>query len=359
MSKKKGASVSAKSGFSVMDWLGSFGAEDISVDLGTSYVVIYVKKKKTVFREASCVAQRVTTGEYIAYGNKAELMEGRTPQSIRIIRPIERATIVDYEAAVYLLTSILNESYMRSLFYHLRLTICVPPNVTGLQKRALLEAAVQMGVRKTVLIDQPIAAILGMGLDTDRMTGAMTVDIGGGSFNVSVLSKHGVVVADSGYEAGRAMDQAIISRVRDKYKVEIGNEAAERVKEMLGIRRDTTGMTEFAETAGISLVTGMPVHVSVTGEDVAEAVRPVLNVLYEKILGILQKTPPAILADVHDHGILLCGAASQLPGLDAMITRLAGIPAYVVETPMYVNAMGAGYALDYMDYMRDNLSDLR
>ena len=358
MSKNSGTQTSQKSSFSVMDWLGSFGAEDISVDLGTSNVVVYIKKKKTLFREASCVAQRVKTGEYIAYGMKAELMEGRTPQSIRIIRPIDRANIVDFDAAVYLLTSILNESYMRTLFYHLRLTICVPPAVTGLQKRALLEAAVQLGVRKTVLIDQPIAAILGMGLDTDRMQGAMTVDIGGGSFNISVLSKHGVIVADSGYESGRAMDLAIISCVRDKYRVEIGNGAAERVKEMLGIRKESTGMTEFAEVAGISLVTGLPVHVTVTGEDVAAALRPILHIMYEKILGILQKTPPAILADIKDHGILLCGAGALLPGLDAMITRMTGIPAYVVETPMYVNAMGAGISLDYMDYMRDNLSEL-
>ncbi len=355
----KEAVSNAAPAFNFLERLGSFGAEDISVDLGTSYVTLYGRKKKSILREASVVAQRAQTGEFIAFGAKAALMEGRTPQNIRIIRPIERANIVNFDAAVYLLKSLLNESYMRSLFYHLRLAICVPAEVTGLQRRALLEAAVQLDVRKTVLIEQPIAAVLGMGVDTDRIQGTMICDMGGGSFHVSVLSKYSVIVADSAYEASRAMDQAIISAVRDRYRVEIGCGAAERLKEMLGAAFFVSGIPELAEIAGISRTTGLPVHVTVTSEDVAVAIAPMLDVMHRKILTVLQKTPPTILADIRDHGILLCGGGSLLYGFDDLITKWSGIPAYVVESPMHVNAMGAGRALEYMDYLRDSMGELR
>ena len=345
-------------GFSFLDWLGSFGTEDIGMDLGTSNVVIYVRKKQLIYPEASAVAVREKNGEMFAYGTRAEEMEGRTPGSIRIVHPLRDSAIIDYNATAYLLNSIINQSYLRSLFFHPRLIVSVPAGVTGVQRRALLEAAVNMGVRKAVLIDQPIAALLGMGVNTDRMQGAMVVDIGGGSANVSIVSRHGIVVTDSTYEAGLSMDQAVMTRVREKYKVQLGRQAAERLKQQLGILWDVTGALEAAGAAGKSLESGRPVKVGVTGEDTANALRPIMQVLCRKILGVLQKTPPALLADIRDHGIMLSGGCAQLKGLDVMVTRVTGIPAYVVEQPMYVNAIGAGAALEYMDYMRDSLQDL-
>ena len=345
-------------GFSFFDWLGSLGTEDIGIDLGTSNVVVYVKKKRLVYPESSAVAVRVRTGEMFAYGTRAEAMEGRTPQSIRIVHPLRDSAIVDYGATAYLLNSIINHSYLKSMLFHPRMIVCVPAGVSGVQRRAILEAAVTMGVRKAVLIDQPIAALIGMGVDTERMQGAMVVDIGGGSVNVSVVSRHGMVVSDSTYEGGLAMDQAIMTRVREKYKVQIGRPAAESLKKQLGILWDMSGVLQAGEAAGKSLESGLPVKIGVTGEDVSNALRPIMQVIYKKVLGVLQKTPPALLADIRDHGIMLSGGGAQLWGLDAMITKVTGIPAYVVEQPMYVNAIGAGAALDYMDYMRDSLQDL-
>lgn len=345
-------------GFSFLDWLGSFGTEDIGIDLGTSNVVVYVKKKQLIYPEASAVAVREKNGEMFAYGTRAEEMEGRTSRSIRIVHPLRDSAIVDYSATAYLLNSIINHSYLKSLFFHPRLIVCVPAGVTGVQRRAILEAAVTLGVRKAVLIDQPIAALLGMGVNTDRMEGAMVVDIGGGSANVSVVSRHGLVVADATHEAGLAMDQAIMTRVREKYKIQLGRQAAESLKKQLGILWDVSGVLQAGEAAGKSLETGLPVRIGVTGEDVANALRPVMQVICKKILGVLQKTPPALLADIRDHGIMLSGGCAQLLGLDAMVTRVTGIPSYMVEQPMYVNAIGAGAALDYMDYMRDSLQDL-
>lgn len=345
-------------GVSFLDWLGSFGTEDIGIDLGTSNVVTYVKKKKLIFPEASAVAVRTRNGDMFAYGNRAEEMEGRTPQNIQIIRPLRDSAIVDYNATAFLLHSIINRSYLRSLFFHPRLIVCVPVEVTGVQRRAILEAAVTMGVRKVVLIDQPLAALMGMGVNTDRMQGAMIVDVGGGSVNVSVLSRHGIVVADSTYEAGLAMDQAIMTRIQEKYKIQLGRRIAESLKKELGILWDATGVLQAGEAYGKSLETGLPVRVAVTGEDISVALRPVMQSVYRKILEVLQKTPPALLSDIRDHGIMLSGGGAQLVGLDYMITKVTGIPAYVVEQPMYVNAIGAGMALDYMDYLRDSLQDL-
>ena len=355
---KKQKDLYVRPGLGIMDWIGSLGAEDVGVDLGTSNVVVYVKKKGVIFPESSAVAVREKTGEMFASGTRAEEMEGRTPQGIRVIRPLRDSAIVDYNAAAYLLNSVINRSYLKSLFFHPRLIVCVPAGVTGVQRRALLEAAVTMGVRKAVLIDQPLAAVMGMGVNTDKMEGAMVIDIGGGSAKISIVSRHGLVASDSIYDAGMAMDQSIMMRVREKYRVQIGRQTAESVKKRLGIRWDVSRRMEAVEAAGKSLVTGLPVKVSVTGEDAAEALRPGLQNLYRKILAVLQKTPPALLADIRDHGIMLTGGCAQLEGLDEMITRVAGIPAYVVEQPMYVNAIGCGFALGYMNYMRDSLQDL-
>lgn len=349
----------AKPGVSFLDWLGAFGTDDIGVDLGTSNVVVYIKKKGQVFPESSAVAIRERTGEIFACGTKAEEMEGHAPKSIRIVYPMRESAIVDYRAAAHLLNSVINRSYIRSLFFQPRIVMSVPAGVSGVQRRALLEAAVTMGVRKAVLVDQPVAALMGMGLDTDRMQGAMIVDLGGGSAKISVVSARGIVVSDAVFGAGLAMDQAIMMRVREKYRVMIGRQAAETVKKQLGIRWDIAHRMEATETAGRSLVTGLPMKVGITSEDVAEALRPCLEGIYKKILAVLQKTPPALLADVRDHGIILSGGLALLAGLDRMVTRMTGIPAFVAEDAPYVNAIGAGRALDYIDYLRDSMQELQ
>lgn len=355
--KKRQKTEAAYTG-SLMDWLGGFGAEDIGVDLGSSNVVIYIRNKGLVFPEAAVVAVRDDTGRMFSYGTRAEEMEGRTPKGIHTIRPVRHSTIVDYHGTSYLLNSIINRSYIKRLFFHPRLIMCVPAGMTGVQKRALLEAAFAMGARKTVLIDQPVAAIMGMGLDLDHMEGAMIVDVGGGTTGVSVVSGHGVVVSDFTRQAGQAMDQAIISLVRDKYQVELGPKAAEMAKIALGASWNATRAPEALEVCGSSMVTGLPVKQTITSEDVAHALDSILDHILAKVRGVLQKTPPALLADIRDHGIMIAGGGGQLRGLDQMITASTGIPAYVVEHPLYVNAIGAGSALQYMNLFRDSLQDL-
>lgn len=342
----------------LLDWIGSFGSEDIGVDIGTSNVVIYVKHKGVVFPEASVIARHAVTKEFFAYGTKAEEMEGKAPRDIEIVHPMKRSAIIDYNGAAYLLNSIVNQSYLKGMFFHPRLMMCVSRGMGSVQRRALLEAAVAMGARKTVLIDQPIAAMMGLGLTGDNCQGAMIVDIGGGSTKVSVLSKHGIVVSHFSPESGLEMDQVIMAAIRDKYHIRIGRKEAESLKISLGAYWDLDQAPRVAETYGLSIVSGSPVKIAVTAEDVAHAINPILYRIFKNIQDVLQRTPPVLLAAIREQGIMLVGGVSQLKGIDELITRITGIAAKVAERPSYVNAIGAGASLNYINAFRDSLQDL-
>ncbi len=343
---------------SLLDWIGAVGSEDIGVDIGTSNVVVYVKHKGIVFPEAAVIARNEITGEYFSYGTKAEEMEGKTPKEIQIVRPIKRGAINDYNAAAYLLNSIVTQSYLRGMFFHPRLMMCVSKGVNSVERRALLEAAVAMGARKTVLIDQPLAAAMGLGLAKEGRVGSLVVDLGGGSTKVSVLSSNGIVVSHFGTESGLEMDQAVMAVVREKYHVRIGRKEAENLKIALGAAWDLDQAPRVAETYGLSVVSGCPMKIAVTGEDVAYALNPILYKIFKNIQDVLQRTPPALLASIREQGILLIGGVSQLKGMDELITRITSITARVAERPSYVNAIGAGMSLQYINDFRDSLQDL-
>lgn len=343
---------------SLMDWIGSFGSEDIGVDIGTSHVVIYVKHKGIVFSEASVIARNEITKEYFTYGTKADDMEGRAPKEIHVLHPMKHSAIIDYNGAAYLLNSIVNQSYLKNIFAHPRLMMCVPTGINSVQRRALLEAAVAMGARKTVLIDQPLAAVMGLGLSSEKRVGSMIVDLGGGSTKISVLSRNGIVVSHFSYESGAEMDQVLMTAIRNKYHVRIGQKAAESLKVALGAAWDLDQAPRVAETCGLSLVSGYPVKIAVTGEDVAKAINPILYKIFKHIRDVIQRTPPALLAAVREEGIWLIGGGAELPGLDELITRVTGIKAHVAKKPSYINAIGAGMSLDYINDFRDSLQDL-
>lgn len=343
---------------SLLDWIGAVGSEDIGVDIGTSNVVVYVKHKGIVFPEAAVIARNEITGEYFDYGTKAEEMEGKTPKEIQIIRPIRHGAIIDYSGAAYLLNSIVTQSYLRGMFFHPRLMMCVSKGINSVQRRALLEAAVAMGARKTVLIEQPLAAAMGLGFTGEGREGSMVVDLGGGSTKVSVLSKNGIVVSHFSNESGLEMDQAIMAAIRDKYHIRIGRKEAENVKMALGAAWDLDRAPRVAETFGLSLASGCPVKMAVTGEDVANAINPILYKIFRNIQDVLQRTPPALLASIREEGIMLIGGVAQLKGMDELITSITGITARVAERPSYVNAIGAGTSLEYINDFRDSLQDL-
>lgn len=341
-----------------LDWVGAFGSEDIGLDLGTSNAVVYVKNKGLVFPEASVVARSEADNKIFAYGVRAGEMEGRLPKGLQLIRPLKDSAITDYNSAAYLLNSLINQSYLKGMFFHPRLLMCVPMGISKVQRRALLEAAVAVGARKTVLINQPIAAVMGLGIKLARMQGVLIVDIGGGSTKISVVSQYGVVVNHFSTESGLLMDEAIMNAVLDKYHVRIGRKAAEMLKIALGVEWDLTGNARVCEVCGISSITGLPVKIAVSGENVAQALNPILYKIFSHIIAAIQATPPAILGDIREQGIVLIGGVAQLKGLKELVLKVTEMKARVADHPSYVNAVGAGSALEYMDYFRDSLQDL-
>lgn len=342
----------------LLDWVGAFGAEDIGIDLGTSNAVIYVKNKGLVFPEAAVVAKNENTKKIFAYGVRAGEMEGRLPKGLQLIRPLKTSAIIDYNSAAYLMNALINQSYLKGIFSHPRLLMCVPVGISKVQRRALLEAAVAVGARKTVLIDQPIAAVMGLGLKLDRMQGVLIVDIGGGSTKISVVSRHGVVNSHFSTESGMLMDEAIMNVILEKYHIRIGRKAAETLKMALGVEWDLNRDTRIYEVCGISTITELPVKIAVTGEIVAQALNPILYRIFSGITSVIQMTPPAILGDIREHGIVLIGGVAQLKGLKELVLKVTDMKAHVADHPSYVNAVGAGSALEYMDYFRDSLQDL-
>lgn len=342
---------------SFLDWLGSFGAEDIGVDLGTSNIVVYIKNKGLVFPEASIVAAS-ETGHIVAYGLKAAEMEGRTPEGVKIIYPVHAGAIVDYRSAAYLLNSIINQSYLKGMFFHPRLLMCAPMGISHVQRRALLEAAVAVGARKTVLIEQPLAAVMGLGVKGKEQEGTLIIDAGGGATKISIVSRHGIVAGDYSLQSGNVMDEAIVRMVMEKYHVHIGRNAAEMLKIALGAQWDVDHNNQVCEVCGISAVSGLPVKLVVTGEDVARALNPILYQLFSKVISVIQTTPPAILEDIRRKGVVLIGGIAQLKGFAELLGQVIEMPAHVADHPAYVNAVGAGSALEYMDYFRDSLQDL-
>jgi len=291
-------------------------------------------------------------------GTKAEEMEGRTPAGIEIIRPLRASVIVDYRAAAQLLNHVINQSVLKGLLFHPRLIMSVPVGISKVHERSLLEAAVAVGVRKTVLIKQPVATLMGAKINTNRIHGALVVDVGGGSAKISALSRRAVVASAFTGDSGTAMDQAIVNKVLEKYHVRIGRKAAETLKITLGASWDLDQAARSCEVCGLSAVSGLPVKVSVTSEIVARALNPILYRIFKAVNSVIEKTSPSVLFDIRGRGILMVGGVSEMKGFRELMERATGIPAEVAKQPRYLNALGVGNALEYMDYFRDSLQDL-
>lgn len=344
--------------YTFMDWLGSFGSENIGIDLGTSNMVVYLKEKNLIFSESSIVAKNELNNEFVSCGTKTEEMYGRTPQGIKLICPIKNSVVVDYKAVTYLLNSIMDYSYLKGLFFHPRLLICVPSGISKVQKRALLESSLAMGVRKTVLIDQPIATMLGMKDRNKESEGFFLIDAGGGTVKISVLSKRGIVINDSSKYGGIYMDQFIISYIRENYRVNISRKTAETLKISLGVNWELDHIQNMVEVSGLSLDTGLPLRISVKSIDIYEALKPILKKIILRVVNVLQQTPPVLLSDIKKDGLRMSGSLSQLKGLRELISNVTGISTNIVNQPSYINAIGAGKALEYMHLFRDSLQDL-
>ena len=343
---------------SFLDKLALLWTTDIGIDLGTTNVVMYVKGRGIVLDEPGCVACDTKTREVIAVGREAKAILGRTPDGIEVIQPLKGGVIADYDTTAYMLRHFMRRVMPISGLIRSRIIACVPSSITPVEKRAVLEVLLQAGARKIVLMEEPLAAAIGTGLDKAEEVGAMVVDIGGGTTDIAVVCDSGVVVSESLRTGSDTFDEALIQYMKRKKKLLIGPLTAEDLKIEVGTV-DPRSSEEHAIVRGRHSVTGLPRAVEITSKDMKFALeRPVQSII-EGIVGILEKTPPELLAQINDHGIILTGGGALLRGLDRMITERTGRPAYVVDHPRYSVILGTGKALSELHQLRDILEELR
>ena len=331
---------------------------DIGVDLGTANVLVYIKGKGVVLREPSVVAIDRDSNKVLAIGEEARKMLGRTPGNIVAIRPLREGVIADYDTTESMLRHFIEKVAGRSFIFKPRIMVCIPSGVTTVEKRAVLEAAVQAGARKTYLIEEPLAAALGAGLDISEPYGAMVVDIGGGTTDVAVISLGGIVASESLRIGGDKFDDAIMRYVKKEYNMMIGERTAEEIKMNIGtaIRGRREGSMEVR---GRDLLSGLPKTVRMSAVETGEALNEPVEAIIQCVKAVLETTPPELAADIMDRGIVMTGGGALLYALDELIQKETGIPTYLAEDPLSCVALGTGKALESIENLEDSLSTLK
>lgn len=331
---------------------------DIGVDLGTANVLVYVKGKGIVLREPSVVAIDRDTNTILAIGEEARAMIGRTPGNIVAIRPLRDGVIADYDTTESMLRHFILKVAGKRFFFKPRIMVCIPSGVTTVEKRAVLEAAMQAGAKKTYLIEEPLAAALGAGLDISEPFGSMVVDIGGGTTDVAVLSLGGIVVSESLKIGGDKFDEALVRYVKKEYNVVIGERTAETIKVNIGTAL-SSGRNESMEIRGRDLLSGLPKALRITSAETFEALSESVSLIVQRVKSVLESTPPELSSDIMDRGIVMTGGGSMLHGLDKLIQIETGIPTYLAEDPLSCVALGTGKALESLGSIEDSLTTLK
>lgn len=328
---------------------------DIGIDLGTASVLVYVKGKGIVLQEPSVVAIDKNTEKILAVGEEARRMLGRTPGNIVAIRPLKDGVISDYHFTEKMLKHFINKVCAKSFFklFKPRVMICVPSGVTEVEKRAVEDAALQAGARKTYLIEEPIAAAIGAGIDITKACGSMVVDIGGGTTDIAVISLGGIVVSSSIKVAGDKFDEAIIRYMRKKHNVMIGERTAEDLKINIGTvfpRKEDVSM----EVRGRNLVSGLPKTIRVTSSEIMEALEEPVSSIVEAVHSVLERTPPELAADISDRGIVMTGGGSLVYGMDKLLQQKTGINVIIADDAISCVAIGTGKTLDHLDFLKSS-----
>lgn len=333
-----------------------FFERDIAVDLGTMTTIMYVRGRGIRLREATLVAMDQTTGRILRIGEEARKMLGRTPANIIPIHPIVAGVISDYDMTARMLKEFISRITSFSLFKP-RVLICVPASITGVEERALIDAAIEAGARKVYLLESSLATAIGAGIDIGKADGHMIIDIGSGTTEVAVVSLGGVVEGESVKMAGMYFDEAIVKYVRKKHNLLIGLRTAEEMKQSIGCVFPRPEVA-YEEVKGRCLVTGLPRSVTVSSSDMVEALEEPTAQLMETIHLVLERTPPELVADISENGIVLSGGGSQLWGMEKLITEKTGIPAILVDDAQSCAAYGAGKMLQNLDDMNEGMINL-
>ncbi|MFR3920090.1 MAG: rod shape-determining protein [Clostridia bacterium] len=330
--------------------------QDIGIDLGTATVIVYVKGKGVVLREPSVVAIDKNTGEVLAVGKEARKMLGRTPGNIIATRPLRDGVISDYTVTEKMLKYFINKVCGKYIFAP-RMMICVPSLVTEVEKKAVIDAAGQAGARKVYLIEEPLAAAIGAGLDISKPCGNMVVDIGGGTTDIAIISLNGTVISTSIKVAGDKFDEAIVRYIKRKHNIAIGERTAEDLKINIGCVYPKIQDNDM-QIRGRDLTTGLPKTITVYSSEMLEALGSCANQIIEAVHSILEKTPPELAADISEKGIYMTGGGCLINGLDKLIQEATGINVMIADDAVSCVALGTGKALNELETF-DNRKKLK
>jgi rod shape-determining protein MreB len=341
--------------FKKLDKIVEHFSTDIGIDLGTANTLVYVKGKGIVLNEPTIVAINRKTGQLVAVGNEAKAMLGRTPNHIEVIRPLVEGVISDFEVTEEMLAYLINKvrSEMRTLIAP-RVLVGVPSGITNVEMRAARDAAKNAGAREVFLIEEPMAAAIGAKLPVGKAVGNMIIDIGGGNTDIAVISLNGIVVAKNLRVAGDHLNDAIVSYIRDQFKVLVGEKTAEDAKIAL-TTIERNGNEKDMVVRGRDVVTGLPREVVITDTDIRAAVSHSVDAIVEAVRSVLEKTPPEVMADVMQRGIHLAGGGALIPGLGPLLEEMLLVPVYVVPDPLRAVVRGTGIVLENLEQYEEIL----
>jgi len=316
---------------------------DIAIDLGTANTLVYIKGKGVMINEPSVVARSVHDGKIIAVGYEAKAMVGRTHREIETIRPLRDGVIADYNMTDGLIQGFINKINMNRLARP-RMVICIPSGVTEVERRAVRDSGERANAREVFLIEEPVAAAIGMGLDISKPIGNIIVDIGGGTTEIAVIALNGVVTKEAIRVAGDEMDESIIQWFRNEHKLDIGSSTAESIKKSVGSAMRVT--SEMIAVKGRDLVSGIPKTIDVSSDEIRQSLKDPINLIVEAVKHALERTPPELSADILDRGIILTGGGSMLKGIDQLIRERTNVPVNIGEEPLLSVVKGTGKVLE-------------
>ena len=328
---------------------------DLGIDLGTASILVYAKDKGIVLNEPSVVAIDQNTNKFLAVGVEARKMLGRTPGNIRALRPMRDGVISDYYITERILKYFITKAAGRT-FFKPRIIVCVPSGITEVEKRAVLEASNHAGARKTFLIEEPISAAIGAGIDITEPNGNMIIDIGGGTSDVAVISLGGIVISRSLKVAGDDCDEAITRYMRKKHNMMIGERSAEDLKINIGTAFPREKEVTM-EVRGRNLLTGLPKTLKISSSEMLEAMAEPISHIVEAVHTVLERTPPELAADIGDKGILMTGGGALLYGIDKLISKKTDIDVRIADNPIGSVAIGTGKALEWIHLLESDLID--
>ena len=326
-------------------------SSDIGIDLGTANTLVYVKDQGVVLREPSVVAVQAGTNNVLAVGDEAKRMLGRTPSNIVAVRPLKDGVIADFEVTEAMLRHFISKVHNGRVRAKPRVVIAVPAGITEVEKRAVQESAMHAGAREVYLIEEPMAAAIGVGLPVQDPAGNMIIDIGGGTTEVAVISLSGIVFSRSLRVAGDELDKAIVQYMKRSYNLMVGERTAEEIKIKIGSAHPMEQETS-AEVKGRDLVTGMPKTRMITSQEVREALLEPISAIVDSVRVALESCPPELSADLVDRGLVLAGGGALLRGLDKLLSEQTGLPVHVAEDPLSAVAEGTGKCLNEIKFLR-------